>query len=71
MNVLLVGGLGYVGSFLYQSLAKAGVNVVICDTNKRGNPFGVKYVESDYAELESSFLLQFTHILWFAGHSSV
>lgn len=70
-NILLVGGCGYIGSYLYQRLARDGFTVTVVDQLKRGNPLGVGVVEDDYARMPDDFLAQFDVVLWFAGHSNV
>lgn len=70
-NILLVGGCGYIGSYLYQRLDHDGFSVTVVDQLKRGNPLGVAVVEEDYASLPDDFLAQFDVVLWFAGHSNV
>ncbi|WP_206956044.1 NAD-dependent epimerase/dehydratase family protein [Trinickia acidisoli] len=71
MNILLIGGCGYIGGFLYPRLLSIGASVTICDLLKRGNPSGSPVLECDYAQLDISFLERFDTVLWFAGHSSV
>ena len=70
-KVLLIGGCGYIGSYLYQQLERAGFVVTVVDQLKRGNPLGLKVIEDDYTNLQQDFLRQFDAVLWFAGHSSV
>jgi nucleoside-diphosphate-sugar epimerase len=72
LKILLVGGLGYIGSYLYECLSAAGYEINICDDIKRGNPAGLpcKY-PFDYDNLSSRELSSYNVILWFAGHSSV
>lgn len=70
-KLLLVGGCGYIGTYLYQHLAAEGFDITVCDRLNKGNPLGVDVLAVDYAELEADFLRQFDAILWFAGHSNV
>lgn len=71
-SILLVGGCGYIGSFLYGPLLQAGLKVTVCDTLARGNSLGLgSVVQADYADLDAQFLSQFDAVLWFAGVSSV
>jgi UDP-glucose 4-epimerase len=73
MKILLVGGLGYIGSYLNQYLLNLGINVDICDHVKRPNlalNAEIKYPYS-YTGLTAKDLAQYDSILWFAGHSSV
>jgi len=71
LKILLIGGCGYIGCYLYQRLERAGFAVTVVDQLKRGNPLGLSVIEDDYADLHNDFLLQFDAVLWFAGHSSV
>ncbi len=71
LNILLIGGCGYIGCYLYQRLTDAGVYVTVVDQLKRGNPLGLKVIQDDYSNLSNDFLLKFDAVLWFAGHSSV
>ena len=70
-KILLIGGCGYIGSFLYEKLCSAGFHVTICDYLVRGNPLNADVLQCDYAELEAPMLRDFGIVLWFAGHSSV
>jgi nucleoside-diphosphate-sugar epimerase len=60
MKVLIIGGEGYVGSYLFNHLFKQGI-----DVQKVGNRL------LDYNLLGRIFLSSFTHIVLLAGHSSV
>lgn len=72
MNILLIGGAGYIGSFLYDYLIKLNYQVDICDDIRRGNlaNLPIKY-PYDYHGLSSRDISNYDIILWFAGHSSV
>lgn len=70
-KILLVGGCGYIGSFLYSQLISCGHDVTVCDLEKRGNPLKIPIISEDYKNLRKDFLSQFDSVLWFAGHSSV
>lgn len=71
-HVLLVGGCGYIGSYMYGQLRAAGFKVTVVDRLTRGNPGAVPDVlVTDYAELDPDYLGQFDAVVWFAGHSSV
>lgn len=70
-NILLIGGCGYIGCYLYQHLERAGFAVTVVDQLKRGNPLGLTVIQDDYANLHQDFLRQFDAVLWFGGHSSV
>lgn len=70
-SVLLIGGCGYIGSYLYSRLIDS-FDVKVCDYQVRGNPAGIPVDASvDYATLSASDLSGFDAVLWFAGHSSV
>ncbi|MBM3349912.1 MAG: SDR family oxidoreductase [Betaproteobacteria bacterium] len=71
MKVLLVGGCGYIGSFLYERLIESGGNVTVSDTLARGNPAGIPVSYGSYFDLTTEDLGRFNAVLWFAGHSSV
>lgn len=70
-RVLLVGGCGYIGSFLHDKLIQSQFSVVVSDVQNRGNPAGICVDFGNYAELTTSDLAYFDAVLWFAGHSSV
>lgn len=67
-KILLIG-YGYIGQFLFNSLDKRGYDcTVLSETIERRSD---KKIERRYQDLTSVFLAEFTHIFWFAGHSSV
>jgi UDP-glucose 4-epimerase len=70
-KILLIGGCGYIGSYLYQRLINEGFKVTVVDQLKRGNPLGLTVIQDDYTNLQDDFLSQFSTVLWFGGHSSV
>jgi UDP-glucose 4-epimerase len=73
MNILLVGGLGYIGTYLNEYLLNLGFVVDICDHSKSlnlGPNISIKY-PYNYSGLTAKDLSQYDCILWFAGHSSV
>lgn len=70
-KVLLVGGCGYIGSYLYLHLNRLGFRVTVVDLIKRGNPLGIQVIQDDYVNLSNSLIRQFDVVLWFGGHSSV
>ncbi len=70
-SVLLVGGCGYIGSYLFPRLKELGLDPAVCDHLTRQNPAGIPTVARDYSTLTESELAQFDAIVWFAGHSSV
>ncbi len=70
-SVLLVGGCGYIGSYLFPRLKELGLDPAVCDHLTRQNPAGTPTVARDYSTLTESELAQFDAIVWFAGHSSV
>jgi len=67
MNILLIGGCGYIGSALYDKLKKS-YNVTSVDLEWFGNP-GVDNYQFDYKTL-SRELSEFKTIVLMAGHSS-
>jgi nucleoside-diphosphate-sugar epimerase len=72
MRILLIGGAGYIGSYIYDFLVNLDHKVDICDYLKRGNLANVpiKFLY-DYHGLSSKIMTNYDVILWFAGHSSV
>ena len=70
-KLLLVGGCGYIGAYLYPKLRMAGFEVTVCDRLMRGNPLGVEVIKADYSELSGDLLGDMGAVLWFGGHSSV
>lgn len=70
-KILLIGGCGYIGCYLYQRMERSGFTVTVVDQLKRGNPLGLAVIQEDYANLDDYFLSKFDAVLWFAGHSSV
>ena len=70
-KVLLVGGCGYIGSYLFERLIANGFMVSVCDKLSRGNPLDLPIASQDYNDLTPEVLAPFETILWFAGHSSV
>ena len=44
-KLLLVGGCGYIGTYLYPRLKKAGFEVTVCDRLTRGNPLGIEVIK--------------------------
>jgi nucleoside-diphosphate-sugar epimerase len=70
-RILLIGGCGYVGSYLFQRLLAQGYRVSVCDRLARGNPLALPIKALDYNDLTPEVLAPFDTILWFAGHSSV
>jgi len=72
MKLLLIGGLGYIGSYLYPYLKLQLHEIDICDDLRRGNPSNLPCIYPyDYHGLSSKELSKYDAILWFAGHSSV
>lgn len=69
--MLLVGGCGYIGSYIYPRLKELGLEPAVCDHLTRQNPANIPAVARDYANLTDEELAQFDAIVWFAGHSSV
>lgn len=60
MKVLVIGGEGYIGSYLYTYLQSQGIEV---------DRYGSR--QTDYNNLGRIYLSTFTHIVLLAGHSSV
>ena len=60
MKVLIIGGQGYIGSYLVPYLTENNI-LTTC--------YGSR--ELDYNKLDKSYLEVYTHIIILAGHSSV
>jgi nucleoside-diphosphate-sugar epimerase len=60
MNILIIGGHGYIGSALTKYFHDKNISAI---------PIGKR--DDDYNNLSPEFLNQFTHIILLAGHSSV
>ncbi len=70
-NILLIGGAGYIGSFLLPRLIAEGFLVDVCDTGSRGFVHGPVRYPCSYAALTHEELAPYDDVLWFGGHSSV
>jgi UDP-glucose 4-epimerase len=70
-RILLVGGSGYIGSYLQNKLTADGYAFDVCDLGWRGHVLGPVLFACDYAALANETVAGYSHILWFAGHSSV
>jgi nucleoside-diphosphate-sugar epimerase len=70
MNVLILGGEGYIGSRLQQVLREHFIVDIVDDCWHHGclNP---SVIRKDYADLTSEFLSNYKTIIVLAGHSSV
>jgi|SRR5215469_3673348 len=71
MNVLLIGGTGYVGSALFRHLNKAGLAVDTVDLELRGNLVNGHNLRTDFQHLTAAFLSQYATIVLLAAHSNV
>ena len=72
-KVLLIGGLGYIGSKLYQDY-KDDYDVDIVDNELFGNPLKYPNMNCDYGDsrkLSKTFFKSYDVIILLAGHSSV
>ncbi len=70
-KILLIGGSGYIGTFLLPRLIAQGLCVDVCDMGLRGHPPGPVRYPFPYAQLTAQDLEPYANVLWFAGHSSV
>lgn len=70
-KVLLIGGAGYIGSYLHGRLLADGIEADICDLGLRDNGAVPVKFQTDYAALTEAMLAPYSAIVWFAGHSSV
>lgn len=69
INVLLLGGSGYIGSSLVSYLRNFNLKIKTVDLNWFNGP--QSDINSDFNILTDDFLKQFTHIILLAGHSSM
>lgn len=67
-KLLIIGGLGYIGSFLSKELS---YDIKIVDKNIFNFTKNKNCLIKDYNTLTKSFLKNFDHIILLAGHSSV
>jgi UDP-glucose 4-epimerase len=74
MNILVIGGLGYVGSRICKTLAGLSFNVTAVDDGRRGSwegDSGLNLLKQSYNTLSEEAIQPFDAVLWFGGHSSV
>lgn len=69
MQKILILGNGYIGSYLYKEFQSLGLDCSILSKTPDNNNHSL--IVSDYKDLSAGFLSRYSHILWFAGHSSV
>lgn len=70
MQVLLIGGCGYIGSALYNHL-RHNFSVTTVDLEWFGNCINPENLKQDYDALPLEFLEKFSAIILLAGHSAV
>lgn len=70
-KILIIGGCGYVGSFLYSYLKSKYSTVDTVDTEWFGNFVNPKNKKIDYKDLNKSFFSEYENIVLLAGYSSV
>jgi nucleoside-diphosphate-sugar epimerase len=72
-RILLVGGCGYIGSFLDTELRDAGYDVDVCDYLARGLPHRgrVPLFPTSHVNITNNLVREYDTVLWFAGKSSV
>lgn len=71
MKILLIGGLGYIGSYIYERFSDNGYQIDICDAQVRGNKTNAHVNFEKYQDIPENKIKEYDAILWFAGHSSV
>lgn len=75
MRILVIGGCGYIGTYLVDYLNSRYFNVVVVDTDSYTN--SVKkhdnnhYINAKFQDLPEGFYEEFTHIILLAGQGSV
>lgn len=70
MSLLIIGGTGFIGSRLYQSL-KTDRHVSVIDVCHRGNPGNIPHLNIDYADISRGKIACYDDIILLAAHSSV
>jgi nucleoside-diphosphate-sugar epimerase len=71
MDVLLIGGTGYIGSAVFRHLTAAGLSVETADLELRGNRVNGRNHKVNFQHLTASFLARYPTIILLAGHSNV
>lgn len=71
MDVLLIGGTGYIGSALFRHLSAQGLSVDTVDQELRGNRVNGHNIRTDFQHLTAAFLARYPTIVLLAGHSNV
>lgn len=68
-QVLLLGGSGYIGSALQQTLTSALIQYTNCDLRWFGGP--EPHIHGDYKNLSADYIQEFSHVVVLAAHSSM
>lgn len=73
MNILLIGGCGYIGSYLYSFLKErySSFNINTVDLEWFGNFINEDNIIIDYKYLSKKFINKYDVVILLAGHSSV
>ena len=75
MRILVIGGCGYIGTYLVDYLNFNNFNVVVVDTDSYTNSVkkndNVHYINAKFQDLPKQFYEEFTHIILLAGQGSV
>lgn len=75
MKVLIIGGCGYIGTYLVDYLCSRYFKVVVVDTDSYTNSVkkqkDVQYINAKFQDLPEQFYEEFTHIILLAGQGSV
>ena len=75
MKVLVIGGCGYIGTYLVDYLCSRYFKVVVVDTDSYTNSVkkqkDVQYINAKFQDLPEQFYEEFTHIILLAGQGSV
>lgn len=70
-SVLILGGLGYIGSRVYQYLLGQGFDCYSTDLQLFGDGLGFPNLRKNFADLNEGFIQEFDAVINLAGHSSV
>ncbi len=70
-KVLVIGGCGYIGTRLVQTVKVQGYDTMSMDLNWFGNHTTGENLQQDFRHIDAMYLSQFAAVILLAGHSSV